>query len=470
MGKEVRIEEEKHFKVPHIFVLLFIIIVICAVLTWIIPAGEFDRITNEAGREIAVAGTWHVVEASPVKPFQMFAAIFDGLTDAAPISMFVFVAFASTMFITRSGAFDGLVVFLMKTFKGNASLAVIPIFMLLFGLGSSTVGMFEEWLPFIPIFAAIFIGLGYDAVTGLAVVALGAGMGYSGAVMNPFTVGVAQGIAEVEYMSGSGFRIFTHVVMLTVAALLVMRYAHKVKEDPTKSLVYGDDFSEITSGGADAGEREFGTRQKLVLLDLLVAIVVIVYGTKTFGWYFSELSAVFLIMGIVAALIMGVKINDIGEQFAEGFQAATVAALMVGVARGILMVMNAGNITDTIVYGLSLPLAYLPNWLSAIAMLIVQTILNFFIPSGSGQAAVSMPIMAPLADMLGLSRDVACLAFQFGDGLSNIVWPTAYGAIMAGLAGIKFEKWWKFIFPVFLTIVGVQAILMVIAVFTGLGM
>lgn len=468
-NKDPKIGEKKGFSLPHIFIILFGIVLVCAILTWIIPAGNFDRITDEAtGREVVVPGTWHEVDRTPIGFLQFFTCFFDGMVNAGEIIFFVFISFASTGFIIRSGAFDGLVSVLMKVFKGNSSVIIIPIFMALFGLGSSTVGMFEEWLPFIPIFAAIFIGLGYDAIVGLAVVALGAGMGFSGATINPFTVGVAQGIAEVEYTSGAGFRIICHLAMLAVAAALVMRYAVKIKKDPTKSLVYGDDFSAILD--ADQGEEKaFGIQQKLVLADLLVGIIVVVWGVRANGWYFAEISAVFLIMGIVAAIIMRNGLNDIGNHFAAGFQDACTACMMIGIARATLIVLQEGNIIDTVVYGLSLPLSHLPIWLSAIFMLIMQTILNFFIPSGSGQAAVSMPIMAPMADLLGLTRDTAVLAYQFGDGLSNIVWPTAFAAIMSGLAGVKLDKWWKFIFPIFFCIIAVQAILMVVAVISGFG-
>ena len=469
MSNGPKLDEKKKFHLPHIFIILFFIVLLCAILTWIIPAGEFDRIENESGRMVVVPGTWHEVDASPVGPFTFFQAFFNGMVNAGEIVFFVFIAFASVSFIIKSGAFDGLVVVLMKVFKGKSSVIIIPIFMALFGLGSSTVGMFEEWVPFIPIFAAIFIGIGYDAVVGLAVVALGAGMGYSGAVMNPFTVGVAQGIAEVDYMSGAGFRILCHIAMIIVGAGLTMRYALKVKADPTKSLVYGDDFSALATGNVDGQEKEFGLKQKLVLIDLLAAIIIIVVGVKVKGWYFAEISAVLLIMGIIAAIIMRESLDEIGNSFSKGFQEACTSAMMIGIARATLIVLQAGNIIDTVVYGLSLPLSHLPSWLSGIAMLIMQTILNFFIPSGSGQAAVSMPIMAPMADLLGLTRDTAVLAYQFGDGLSNIVWPTAFAAIMAGLAGVKLEKWWKFIFPVFFALIGVQAIMMIIAVMTGFG-
>ncbi len=470
-GPTLRDEKKKKFGVPHIFILLFGIIVVCAILTWIIPAGEFTRVAGEGGREIVQAGTWHAVKATPVGIFATFKAVYDGMLNAADISMLIFITFASTSFITRSGAFDGLVVFLLRIFKGNSTLIIIPIFMALFGIGSSTVGMFEEWLPFIPIFASIFIGIGFDAVTGLAVVAFGAGIGYSGACMNPFTVGVAQGIAEVPYMSDFGFRIACHVVMLIVGAALIMRYAYKVKKDPTKSLVYGVDFSALgITSGEDVTEKEFGTRQVLILLDLLVTIIVLVWGVKAKGWYFAEISTVFLIMGVIAAIILGLRPNEIGKQFAKGFEEAAVPALLVGISRGILIVLQNGHIIDTVVNGLASPLSHLPLWLSGIAMLIFQTVLNFFIPSGSGQAATSMPIMTPLADLLGMKRDVACLAFQFGDGMSNIIWPTAYAAVMAGLAGVKLEKWWKLSFPIFFTLIGVQAVLIVIAtLWSGFG-
>ena len=208
---------------------------------------------------------------------------------------------------------------------------------------------------------------------------------------------------------------------------------------------------------------------ELIKHRFFAAIIVIVWGVKTLGWYFAEISAVLLVMGIIAAIIMRDSLDEIGQTFAVGFQDACTSAMMIGIARATLIVLQEGNIIDTVVYGLSLPLSHLPVWLCAIAMLIMQTILNFFIPSGSGQAAVSMPIMAPMADLLGITRDTAVLAYQFGDGLSNIVWPTAFAAIMAGLAGVKLEKWWKFIFPVFFALIGVQAVMLIIAVATGFG-
>ncbi|MCD8053510.1 MAG: TIGR00366 family protein [Lachnospiraceae bacterium] len=466
---EEKTTKKKKITMPHIYVLLFGIIVICTLLTWVLPAGEFDRVVNDAGTTVAVAGTYHTVESSPVGLFEMFQQIYNGMCDASSVIFFVFISFASINIIIKSGAFNGLVAFLLKIFKGRMRVAIIPIFMLIIGMGSSTIGLFEEWFPFVPVFAGIAMAMGFDAIVGLAIVALGAGMGYSGAFVNPFTVGVAQSIAEVSTMSGIGFRLFCHFCMLVVGSILTMRYALKVQADPTKSLTYGDK-NHISMSEESVQNAPFGVREKLVLGILLAGVVAVVYGAKVYGWYFEELSAVFVIMGLLSAIVMGWGPNKIGEMYSGGFTEIAMACMMIGLARGILMVLQAGNIIDTVAYYLSLPLSYLPSWLCGVAMLIMQTFLNFVIPSGSGQAATSMPIMAPLADLLGVSRDMAVLAYQFGDGLSNIVWPTAFPAVLAGLAGVKVGKWWKFIIPVFIALLLVQAVLMVVAYMIGFGM
>ena len=464
------LKKKKGITLPHIYILLFSIIVVCTILTWILPAGEFDRVVNEAtGRTVAVAGTFHTVEQSPVGIFQMFQAIYNGMCDAGSVTFFVFISYASINIIISSGAFNGLVAGLLKVFKGKARVAIIPIFMFIVGIASSTIGLFEEWFPFVPVFAGIAVAMGFDAVVGVAIVAFGAAMGYSGAMMNPFTVGVAQGIAEVAPMSGMGYRFFCHMALLVVGSALTIRYALKIQADPSKSLVYGE-TEHVTMSEDDVQNSPFGIREKLVLLILLAGIIAVVYGCKVYGWYFAELSAVFVIMGILSAIVMGWGPNKIGELYSKGFTDIAMACMMIGLARGILMVLQAGNIIDTVVYYFSLPLAAFPSWFCGVAMLAMQTLLNFLIPSGSGQAATSMPIMAPLSDLLGVSRDTAVLAFQFGDGLSNVLWPTAFPAVLAGLAGIKVEKWWKFAIPVGVALFLTQAVLMILAVVTGFGM
>ena len=461
-------ENKKTRKMPHIFVILVSIIIICTILTWILPAGQFDRQLNDAGKEIAVAGSYHLVERTPVGPFEMVQSIYKGMVDAAPVIFFVYISFASIGLIIDSGAFNGLVAGVLRKVKGNARLVIIPLFITIIGLASSTIGVFEEMLPFIPVFVGISVAMGYDPLIGIAIVAVGTGAGYAGAVMNPFTVGMAQGIADVPYMSGMGFRIISHLAMITVSSIYLCRYASRVEKDKTASYVYGDQ-NEIVDNlqDQDIESHPFGIREKLVLLTLLAGILVVVWGSYNKGWYFDEVNAVFLLMGLVTSIIMGWGPNEIAERMARHFTDVTVACMMIGIARGILIILQAGNIIDTIVNGLSIPLSYLPKVLMGPAMLLFQSFLNFFIPSGSGQAVTSMPIMAPLADLLGISRQISVLAFQFGDGFSNIIWPTAFAPMIAGLGGAKLDKWWKLMVPLFILILITQSILLMIAIAIG---
>lgn len=456
-------KKKRKLNMPHIYVLLVAIIICCTIASWILPAGEFDRVVNEAGTQVVVPGTFHTVASTPVSPFEMVISIYKGMIAGGGVIFFVFISFASIGLVISTGAFNGLVAKLLKVLKGNARTAIIPVFILVIGIASSTIGIFEEALPFIPIFAGISMAMGYDAIVGLAIVGLGTGIGYSGAVMNPFTVGMAQSIAGLPPMSGMNYRIVCHLAMIVVASIYTIRYALKIQKDPTKSVVYGDDFSHISMKPEEVESHPFGIREKLVILTLIVGICVIVWGSKTRGWYFNELSAVFLLMGIVSAAIMGWSPNVIAGKVAASFTDIAMACMMIGLARSILVVLQDGHIIDTVVYGLSIPLSKFPSWLSADAMLVVQTALNFLIPSGSGQAVTSMPIMAPLSDLIGISRQSAVLAFQFGDGLSNILWPTAMAPIMCGIAGIKLEKWWKWIVPLFLLLLLTQGILVALS-------
>ena len=442
-------ELPKKSRIPHIYVLLFGIILCCVLASWILPAGEFDRQPNAAGRMLVVPGTYHTVEANRIGLFQGLIDIYNGMVDAGGVVFFVFISYAAIGLIIKSGAFNGLVGSMLKRLTGNSKVMIIPLFMILVGSTSSTIGLFEETLPFIPIFVGIAMAMGYDAIVGMAIISLAAGIGYSGAAMNPFTVGIAQGIAEIQPMSGAGYRVFCHLAMVAVASIYTMRYALKVQKDPTKSLVHGDDFGDLRMDPEDLVKHPFGVREKLVLLVLVLGIGAIVAGSKLKGWYFPELCAVFLIMGLLSSAIMGWRPNDVATKVADSFAEIAMACLMIGLARGILVVLKDGKIIDTVVYGLSMPLSALPRWMAAEFMLVIQTLLNFLIPSGSGQAATSMPIMAPLSDLLGISRQVAVLAFQFGDGLSNILWPTAFMPVICGLAKIRIDKWLRWFVPLF---------------------
>ncbi|MDR1508749.1 MAG: YfcC family protein [Synergistaceae bacterium] len=460
-------QKKREFKLPHIFVLLVSIIFICAAASWILPAGEFERAPNAAGRTVVVPGTYHAIDSTPVGFFDAVKAIYSGMVDAADVVFFVFIAYASISILLSTGAFNGLVAGMLRVFKGKARAAVIPLFLIIMGSAASTIGMFEEALPFIPIFVGIAIAMGYDALVGIGIVSIGVGLGYSGAAMNPFTVGIAQNIAELPPMSGAAYRIGCHIAMIAVASAYMIKYAFKIQADPKKSLVYGEDFSRLAMDEKTVVESPFGIREKLVLATFIALISVVVYGCKFWHWYFQEISGAFLISAFIAAIIMRWNPNILANKMVAGLSEITMACMMIGIARGILVVLRQGHIIDTVVYGMSLPLIGLPTWIAGELMLVLQTLLNFLIPSGSGQASTSMPIMTPLSDVLGISRQVAVLAFQFGDGISNILWPTAFAPVVAGLGGVKLGTWWKWFTPLFMLILLTQMALIAIGIAMG---
>jgi len=454
---------EKKSRIPHVFVLLIIITLCCGILTWILPTGVFDRAPNEAGRMLVVPGSYHKVDSSPVGPFAMIVALYSGITDAAEIVVFVFLSFAGISIMIQTGAFNSMIASLLRLLKGNSRVIVIPLFITLFSIAASTIGMFEEILPFIPIFVGFAIAMGYDAIVGMAMVAIGPAIGYSAAAINPFTVGVAQGIAELPPLSGAWYRIICHVVLVAVASIYMIRYSLILQKAPQKSLVYGDDFKEFSFDPSTLDKQPFGIREKLVLLTFIGGIAAVVLGSFLLGWYFKELAAVFILMGVISGFIMGWGPSNLARRASASFGEIATAAMVIGFARAILVVMRQGNIIDTLVYYMSLPLNYLPRWLVAEAMLVFQTLLNFLIPSGSGQAATSMPVMAPLSDILGINRQIAVLAFQFGDALTNILWPTAFMPVICGVARIRVDKWVKWFLPLFGLLFLTQGVLLAIA-------
>ena len=301
----------------------------------------------------------------------------------------------------------------------------------------------------VPIFIGLAIAMGYDAIVGSAMVYVGAATGFAAATLNPFTIGVAQQIAGVEYGSGVLYRVLCAVVFGGIAIGYTMWYAHRVKKDPTKSIVYGEKRELSASSNHEQLMSARATvRQKLCIILFLFTIALLLFGTVNYGWYINELAGMFLVMMIVVGFVGGFGPSQIAATFLEAAKGVMFGALAVGISRSILIVMEDACIIDTIVYYLSSLLQGTSGYLSAVGMLVVQNIVNFFIPSGSGQAAVTMPLMAPLSDMIGLSRQTAVLAFQFGDGFSNMFWPTSV-CTMCGIMSIPVNKWYKFVAPMF---------------------
>lgn len=451
-------------KVPDTYVLLFLIILVAALASWLLPAGEFQRTENAAGRLTIIPGTYHNIAQTPVMPFDTLIAVEKGLINAASTVFFVFISYASLMIIIASGAIHAGISRMLQMTRDKYRIFIIPIFVFLFAFAGGTYGMFEEALSFTPIFVGLAIALGYDAVTGMAIVAMGVGLGYSGSFTNPFNVGIAQQFAELPLFSGIAYRLFCWFVMCVTSIALIMHYATKVKRNPQSSAVYGIECGDFGLDQSHLANLEMTGRHKLILLTGGATIILMVISVLKWGWYLDELAGLLLGMGILCGFIAGWGPDKIAKTMAAGFKDIAYGAMMIGIARGILIILQQGNIVDTVINGMFIPLSMMPKWLAGIGMLFVQTLINFFIPSGSGQAATTMPIMAPLSDLLGISRQVAVLAFQFGDGLSNILWPTAFAAVFCGVANIPYAKWMKWFIPRFCIIFCIQAVLIVIAI------
>lgn len=461
-------KKKKKSRVPHSYVILFSMIVIMAILTYVIPAGQFERVVLDK-RTVVDPSSYTTVESNPAKIFDVFKAIPKGLGAAQSIVFFIFIVGGSFNIINQTGAIEAGISKIAVSLKGREKL-LIPLIVVLFSIGGATIGMAEEAIVFVPIGIALSRALGYDAIVGMAIVSLGAAVGFTAGFMNPFTVGVAQGIAEIPMFSGLTLRLCVWVTSLVLVIAYIYRYANKVKHNPQTSLVYDLEQEEKDHVIDLNNVKQLTKRHVWVLLVFLVGMIFLIFGVFKFGWYITEIAAIFIAMGIVAGLVGGMHVNDIAKEFIQGAKEMTTGAIVVGVARGMLVIMENGLILDSIVNGLASAITMLPKSISAVGMLIVQSLINFFIPSGSGQAATTMPIMTPLADVVGLTRQTAVLAYQFGDGISNSIIPTS-GVLLANLsvAKIKYDSWVKFVWPLIGLWTLMAATFMVIATIINYG-
>lgn len=459
--------KKKKLAVPHVYILLIGLILICGLLSYIIPAGQYDM-TMVGTREVVDAATYHTVEATPVTLMQFLSAVPRGMTESAQIIFFIFMIGGAFGVLQETRAIEAGIGRLLSILKGK-TWVIIPIIIILFSLGGAVFGMSEETIPFIPIFVSLCIAMGYDSITGAAIVLCGSSAGFAGAFMNPFTMQVAQGIAELPLMSQMGFRVVIYIVMVSVTSVFILRYASKVKKNPKRSCMYEFDRSREDMIDLDRLQA-FGAKEKAILLVFVGSIALLIYGVIQWGWYMDEISAVFLGMSMIVAVIAKMTPNEYAAVLGKGMAEIAGGALVVGFARGVLVILTDGNILHTILHAASVLLGSLPSMVSAVGMYIFQCLLNFMVPSGSGQAAVSIPIMAPLGDLVGVTRQTACIAFQLGDGISNIFTPTS-GYFMAALAlaKIPWAKWAKWILPLIGLQYGIGAIFVIIAQVMQLG-
>ncbi len=454
--------KKKKIKFPHPVVLMFSLVLILSVLSWIIPAGQYEMVLDpNSNRMVVDPNSYTVVEKNPITPFKFLMSFPEGMTAAAEITFFIMITGAAFSIITATGAINAGIARLASVAR-NMEYLMIPLVVLVFSIGGATFGMSEENIVFVPIGIALATALGFDAMVGTAIVVMGAAVGFCAGFMNPFTIGVAQSIAELPMFSGLVYRGIIWAVLWIITSLFIVLYAKKVKQDPTKSILYGENVQRDNVDLANIPAMTL--RQKLVLLTVAAGLVLLVFGVVLWGWYIMEIAGLFLGMGIIAGIIYGYNATEICNRLLDGVTDIATGAIMCGIARAILFVMEESMIKDTIIHAMANAISFLPKSIAVMGMYLVQLAVNFLIPSGSGQAAATMPIMTPIADVLDINRQVAVLCFQFGDGFTNNILPVS-GTLMAVLsvAKISYENWLKFVGKLVLIWIAVGAVFVLLA-------
>ncbi|GAB4321286.1 MAG: AbgT family transporter [Bacteroidales bacterium] len=503
-------------KIPHTYVIIFFLIIVAALLTWIIPGGEFERtevVKEGIKRTVIDKDSFHYIENQP-QTWQVFTAVFNGFVRQAGIIVFILMIGGAFWIMNASKAIDtGIADFLNRAtrlekyrlFRAiGVNNLIISMVMILFSIFGAVFGMSEETIAFIIIVVPLAISMGYDSIVGISMVYLGAHLGFASAVLNPFTIGIAQGIADLPLFSGFGYRLFCWLVVNAFGITWVLIYARKIKRHPEKSPMYKlDEYWRGLHSKAAKTEGEekssamawvsylmvltslvffsvyypdsslhigkasvhfpavpvftglfaltgfLGLRKsyRYFILNLLgYTIVFLVIGVMGYQWYITEIAGLFFAMGIFSGIAMGVGVNRITALFIEGMRDILSAAFVVGLAGGILVILEDGMIIDTILYRVSSGMAGFGKTGTLTAMYVIQNAINIIIPSGSAKAALTMPVMAPFSDLIGLSRQATVLAFQFGDGFTNMITPTSGVLIGAlGMARIPYDKWFRWI-------------------------
>lgn len=452
-------------RVPHTLALLFAMMVLALVMTWTLPQGQFETALNEQGRAMVVPGTFTLAEERVwLPPWAVFTAVPRALADAQVIIFFLFIVGGTIAVLRATGAMDALLGAILRRI-GHSPALLIGIGLALFALGSGTLGVSTEYIPFAAMLVALCVAMRLDAMTAMGIMIGGYCIGYGVAALNPYTVLVAQGIAELPPASGIGYRLALFLPFVAIGVHHTWRYAQRVRQAPEHSLVADIPEAQATP---PAAYPELEPRHWAILGLTALALAGMVYGILVHGWYLVEAGAVWLGLGLAAGLIGRLGADGTARNFAAGAASLAVVALLVGFARGIGVILEDGRVLHTIVHGISLPLQQLGPELSAVGMMLVQAVINLFVPSGSGQAFVTMPIMAPVGDLVGVSRQVAVLAFQFGDGFANLVVPTNV-VLMAilGVVGVPYDRWMRFAGPLFLKLLAAGALALVVAVRIG---
>lgn len=465
-GKEV-VKKKGRFKVPHTFVIIFSLVCILAILTYIIPAGQYDTYLDEqTGKTLIDPDSYHAVEQSPVGLLDLFQSITTGMQQGSSIVFFVLLIGGAFGVINATGALDTAVSHAAIRMRKKDKLLMAVLMLIFFLMG--ILGLSDQCMVFIPLVVFLVRALGYDAMVGCAVVWLAGSTGFNAGVLNPFSVGVAQSIAGLPMYSGMTFRWIMGAVLITVTYLYILRYCKKLKADPTSSAVLELEEAEHDMTLSLDNISKMTISDILIVIALVIGIVILVIGSVKWNWGIDRIAAEFILLSVICGALAKMSPSKICEEFMNGAKTLLFGALVIGLARAALVVMTQGNIIHPIIHFFAGVLDSLPRSLTAVGMYIVHIIINFFIPSGSGQAAATMPIMIPLGDLLGIERQLSVLAFQLGDGFTNSIIPTA-GVLMAALsiAKIPYEKWVKWLWPLMLIWLGLGIVFIIIASVIG---
>ena len=454
---------KKKFVFPNTYVIIILMMIVAVLLTWIIPSGEFERVKDEVSKQsIIIPGTFKYIENNPISLFKIPVYIMKGLAKASDIVFLVIIVGGAFNIIIETGMFQSFAGRLTKIFS-NKEVLIIPAFSTIFALACTTMGV-NTFIGFAPIAVIIARSIGYDAIVGVSMVALGGAIGFSTGTFNPFTTGVAQSLAGLPIFSGLGYRFVCLVVFLIVTNIYIIWYAKKIKANPESSVVYEMEQENKKIEVSEKQHDKIEGRHYLVLLIVIACFVLLVYGSQNWKWELQENAAMFIWMGVLSGFAYGFGPSKIAEEFTKGAKKLVYGALMIGMANGISLILTDGKILDTTVQYLGGLLVTLPSYLQAAGMFLMQLLINGLITSGSGQAAATMPIMLPVADIIGITKQTTVLAFNFGDGLSNYILPTS-SALMGFIAmvGISYSNWMKFMWKLFLIWIVVGAILVIVA-------
>jgi uncharacterized ion transporter superfamily protein YfcC len=437
----------KKLKLPHTFVLLFAILVLIAAATWLVPGGRYETHTVD-GKQLVDPASFQYMTAAPQGPVQLLMAPIKGFTEAALIIGFVLIVGGAFAVLQKTEAIEALIRSIARAHRQSPAVraALIPVFVTMFSLGGATFGMNEEAIPFVLLFVPLALALGYDSVVGVAIPFVGSQVGFAAAFLNPFNVGIAQGIAGVPVFSGIGYRLLVWALATAVTIGFLMWYAARVKADPQRSPTYALDLEKRSAMPAD-DHASLTRTHRTVLWIFAGTLVAMVVGVVHYGWFIEEIAALFLAMAIVVGIAGNLDSDTLVAAFVQGARDLVGTALVIALARAAMVLARDAHIIDTMLHALMPLVASSSPVFAAQKMFVMQSVINFFIHSGSGQAALTMPIMAPLADLVGVTRQTAVLAYQFGEFTTPMIPTSGITVGVLALARIPWLTWAKWMVP-----------------------